>query len=188
MRPFRNKGWPWLRYMEQILPIAGVAGAYSFAPSQSNPAPVGGQEDEGLDAMSSLLTADGMEVDSTQLPPSGSTHTSASVPTSLLVPASTFTQQSTTKQQRTSSDASNPIPHQRSPGYTPPPSTSSHSISSDKCNMKKPLGKANRHATSLSHSSAHSASSVPTSQRVAKMTPAVAFVTLKTSVDSMTVK
>jgi hypothetical protein len=37
MKPFRNKGWRWLRYMERILPKAGATGAYLYAPTEANP-------------------------------------------------------------------------------------------------------------------------------------------------------
>src|ERR1700678_2283511 len=37
MRPFRNKGWKWLRFMEKILPVAGATGAFSFAAAEVNP-------------------------------------------------------------------------------------------------------------------------------------------------------
>jgi hypothetical protein len=46
MKPFRNKGWPWLRYMETLLPGPSVSGSYIFAPSQSTAAPVCGEDEE----------------------------------------------------------------------------------------------------------------------------------------------
>ena len=37
MKPFRNRGWRWLQYMEKILPIAAATGARSYAATEANP-------------------------------------------------------------------------------------------------------------------------------------------------------
>ena len=150
-----------------------------------------------------LSTSDEMNVDS-------SGHPLSTIPFIMEQPGhvsanSNFTMQQlastgvSNKRHRTFSD-NDESGYRRSP--TPPQALSTSSrwpaISSDKCSIKKKSS--NRDAKSLSHPSANSAASAPsapsassvpsapsaasalasTSQRVAKMTPAVALVTLKT--------
>ena len=40
MRPFRNKGWPYLSKFESILPQSGAKGRHAYAPTSADPAPL----------------------------------------------------------------------------------------------------------------------------------------------------
>ena len=236
MKPFRNKGWLWFHYMEQILPVPTLDGSYAFAPSQSHELHVDAQEDDSEPNATSLqapgpsnsrnFNSFGQTPTSFLTPPPAMCHPaditsssqawglemnvdstgSTTIPFIMREPghvdagSSNFTMQQlastgvSSKRQRTVSD--NEESSYRSP--TPPEALFTKSrqptISSGKRSTKKRSSNTHPSANSASAPSASSAPSAPsaasapasTSQRVAKMTPAVALVTLKTSVDSMT--
>ncbi|KAF8804214.1 hypothetical protein BYT27DRAFT_7243939 [Phlegmacium glaucopus] len=151
MKPFRNRGWQWLRYMEKILPVAGATGAHSYAPTEAAM-----EVDATIQASTPISIA-------ASTPASAITSTSAAS-TSAISSADIISEQPAAKRQRLA-----PTEH------------------------KKKADKGKGKLRNLSdHSSPHSSNhSLPsrtpsTSQRVDKVTPAVALVELHGSIQQMT--
>src|ERR1700678_11332 len=183
MRPFRNKGWKWLRFMEKILPVAGATGAFSFAAAEVNPMTPSLQVDYDRDVLEYVDHVvvppqvpsgnDAMDIDSTgQLAAFTSTSTSTS---------SNILPQPTAKRPRLDNDGSSVLPSESGSANSVPTRTlsvpSDHAKGSRKTFEKK-KGKA-RTASGRSVS-------LSTSQRVDKVTPAVAIVELHGSIQHMT--
>ena len=189
MKPFRNKGWKWLRYMEIILPVAGATGSRSFAATEANPPPLFPDADEELEYVSppipQALGNNSMDVDTTDLP-------------AVSTPASA----SATKRQREDDDntgvfaahhPSSVLPFESASGSTAAVPTPGLSVSSDRAKKTKKSisdkgnlkgkGKATRTGSDPTSFVTRGPS---TSQRVEKITPAVAIVELHGSIKDMT--
>src|ERR1700678_3604350 len=180
MRPFRNKGWKWLHFMEKILPVAGATGAFSFAAAEVNPMTPSLQVDLDRDVLEYVDHVppqvpsgnDAMDIDSTgQLAASTSTSTSSNI-----LP------QPTAKRPRLDNDGSSILPSESGSANSVPTRTlsvpSDHAKGSRKTSEKK-KGKART-------ASGRSVTSLSTSQCVDKVTPAVAIVELHGSIQHMT--
>ena len=169
MRPFRNRGWRWLRYMEKILPVAGATGAHSFAASEAAPPSLIDDHDQELDHH------DGSAASRKAPPVNNMMDVDLDAIGQQIISTSTSTP-STSK--RPHSD----LPAESGSGMTlSVPGTSSDRIKKVKTEKgKKPRTKSVR-------SSNHSATSTTsTTQRVDKITPAVAIVELHGSIKDMT--
>src|SRR5271168_2064505 len=181
MRPFRNKGWKWLRFMEKILPVAGATGAFSFAAAEVNPMTPSLQVDYDRDVLEYVDHVvvppqvpsgnDAMDIDSTgQLVASTSTSTS------------TFLPQPTAKRPHLDNDGSSVLPSESGSANSVPTRTlsvpSDHAKGSRKTSEKK-KGKART-------ASGRSVTSLSTSQCVDKVMPAVTIVELHGSIQHMT--
>lgn len=195
MKPFRNKGWRWLKYMERILPIAGATGAHSYAPTEAEPPPL-------IDQDADLLELDTMNVDQlsfSQLPTSTTTASAAASPFTVIsspniselsvavpsvqaeisqqlaaIPSSSAEQPPPTKRQRLRQN----IGASSSPSVLSLPTNSSQISAKGKGKVKA--------KTSSDTSPARTSRTLSTSQRVSKITPAVALVELHGSIHSMT--
>ena len=65
MKPFRNRGWKWLWYMEKILPVAGATGSHSYSAIEANPPSLASDQDPGFDhASQAPFSIHEMDVDS----------------------------------------------------------------------------------------------------------------------------
>ena len=170
LKPFRNKGWRWLPYMEKILPVAGATGAHSYAPTEAKPPPlVDHDSDHDSDhVISPALTHNSDEMDINGIIPSA-TSISATTPSTDISSSTSadILQPPATKQQRLSEDGG--------------ASRSTLSAPSEQ-SQKSEKGKAK--ASNRSRSSACSTSS--TTQRINKVTPSAALIELHGSVDRMT--
>jgi hypothetical protein len=183
MKPYRNRGWRWLRYMENILPVAGATGARSYAPNEADPPPLVDQDDQNSDrAISHPLThnLEDMDLDS------ATTIISADI---LQPPA--------TKRQRLSDDGASSSPSLSIPDKGLGFRTAERSRKSEKGKGKaktssdhSEFSAANRDLRSsqatTSFTGRAQAPGPSTSQRVNKITPAAALVELHGSVDGMT--
>jgi len=167
--------------MEKILPVAGATGAFSFAAAEVNPMTPSLQVDYDRDVLEYVDHVvvppqvpsgnDAMDIDSTgQLAASTSTSTS------------TFLPQPTAKRPRLDNDGSSILPSESGSANSVPTRTlsvpSDHAKGSRKTSEKK-KGKART-------ASGRSVTSLSTSQRVDKVTPAVAIVELHGSIQHMT--
>jgi hypothetical protein len=188
MKPFRNRGWKWLRFMETIIPVAGATGSRSYAATEANPPSLFRDVDEELEIP---LGNNSMDVDTTDLP-AASTSTPASA--------------SVTKRQREDDDntgvsgsavhhPSSVLPFGSASGSTAAaPTPPGLSISSDRAKKTKKSisdkgnlkGKGKGKARTGSDHSSFITPGPSTSQRVEKITPAVAIVELHGSIKDMT--
>src|SRR5882762_523080 len=86
MRPFCNKGWPYLQKFESILPQSGAKGKHAYAPASANPTPLHGDDTDPemmnenkavvgwADAMQGGENSGEMDVDGASMVASGSKH------------------------------------------------------------------------------------------------------------------
>ncbi|KAG6807266.1 hypothetical protein H0H92_008192 [Tricholoma furcatifolium] len=168
IRPYRNRGWPYLKIMEDIIPVAGASGRHSFAPGLNH--------SDIVDSASEELDDDRMAVDNST---HSSTVSSGSIVASVTPNASTTVSVTTTmhpKRRRTDEDATS----------IPSPPLSASALSSDrqtKASQSKEKVSAPR---SSRHSASTSATSLTTSQRVEKLSSAAAIVQLNNSVGAFT--
>ena len=87
MKAFYNRGWQWLSNMEKIMPIAGVTGAHSYAPTEANPSLPNDQDE---DAASQAPTNKDMDINIVSQPSTAiSASTIISTATSAVASAST---------------------------------------------------------------------------------------------------
>lgn len=191
MKPFRNRGWKWLRFMEKILPVAGATGSHSFAAAEANPPSL---TDEDLDyvqvpSANNSMDIDSMDIDSISQPAaSTSTSTSASAIYTNVLPVL----QPATKRPRVDSDGGNSIAVAHHPSSVPPSESGSAtaaptpSIQSNRSKKSKTSEKGKGKARTGSERSSSSLITPSTSQRVDKVTPAVAIVELHGSIKDMT--
>jgi hypothetical protein len=190
MKPFRNRGWRWLRYMERIIPIAGATGMHSYAPTEVDPQLL--DDDDFVHVTLQAPTNEDMDVDVTdehsQADPI--THaTSAVASVESAISSSDISLHPAAKRQRSPDDTGSDISKPTALSVPSEHSKKSKLSSSEKAQKGK--GKAK---TSSSHSAAISATcslslntpQASTSQRVNKITPAVALVELHGSIKDMT--
>lgn len=197
MKPFRNKGWRWLRYMEKILPIAGATGAHSYAPTQARPPPLVDQDDDADLEQHSLMDIDGL--------PSSQPATAISSASASTAPASASTSPASASTHISSANISQPllssqarvsqqlttIPAENVLELPPTKrlrlqrdisaSSSSLSVPTDSSRIS---GKGKTKARTSSDNI--SSRALSTSQRVSKVTPAVALIELHGSINNMT--
>ena len=166
MKPFRNRGWKWLRYMRNILPVAGATGARVYVLTLAIPPEDHDVGDEEIDSqIPPFDDTTSMDID----PPSASASTNV-----LLQPA--------TKRPRLDNDEDDSIHvahHSSSKTSTPPPS-----IPSDRSASKKSRKTLSEKGKGKARAASERSSS--TSRRVDKVTPAVAIVELHGSIKDMT--
>ena len=183
MKPFHNRGWWWLQYMEKILPVAGATGAHSYVATEANPPSLTGDQDqESGHASPQAPGNDLMDIDSVSQP-SIFTSTSSTSANILLQPA--------TKRPHLDDDSTFVACHASSDLPTESGSAAALSVPSTECSKKskKSLSEKGKKARMTSEcSSAHSSKSThpSTSQCVNKVTPAVAIVELHASIKDMT--
>lgn len=192
MKPFRSRGWRWLRYMEKILPIAGATGAHSFAPTEANPPPLVDQDQDSDHAISHTLThnSDEMDIDS-RIDQSISTTSESAFAAQAISPSTAILstnvlQPPATKRQRLgSNDGVFKLRSRSSPALSLP---TEQNRKSGKGKGKGKAKTSSDRSPSQANSSAHSTSfpAPSTSQRVNKITPAAALVELHGSVSGMT--
>ena len=54
MKPFCNRGWKWLCFIEKILPVAGATGSHSYVATEANPPSLACDADEQLEPVQAL--------------------------------------------------------------------------------------------------------------------------------------
>ena len=180
MKPFRNRGWKWLRIMEKITPVAGATGSHSYAATEANPPSLACDPDEDIDYVSPqpLSGNNSMDIDSTGQPTaSTSTPTSATSTNILPQPSATG------KRPRLDSDSISALPFESGSANAAP----SLSVSSDRTKKSQKISeKGKGKARTGSDCSSSSLIQPTTSQRVEKVTPGVAIVELHGSIKEMT--
>lgn len=171
--------------MEKILPVAGATGSHSFAATEANPPPITLDIDEVLEYISPqvISSKNSMDVDLTGGQPVASTSTSDTSTNIFL--------QLATKRPRIDDDDSISVAHHPS-SVLPFESGSAAaaptlSVSSNRTKKKKTIsGKGKAKATRTGSDRSLSSVTPSTSQRVDKVTPAVAIVELHSSIKDMT--
>jgi len=183
MKPFHNRGWWWLQYMEKILPVAGATGAHSYSATEADPPSLTGDQDQESDHASPQAPGnDLMDIDSVGQP-SIFTSTSSTSANILLQPA--------TKRPHLDDDSTFVACHASSDLPTESGSAVALSVLSTECS-KKPkkslLEKGKKARTTSEHSSACSSKSThpSTSQHINKVTLAVTIIELHGSIKDMT--
>ncbi|KAG6906565.1 hypothetical protein DXG01_013193 [Tephrocybe rancida] len=188
LKPYSNKGWLYLKMMEELLPIAGASGGHSFAPGtdelHASPLVDNSFEEPGGDLMAVDLPntttesqpSSAISTPSTSIPIVASATLTTVSPTATLVPAAQPAPKQCCKEGDVGSDGSNTMP---------PPSASSLSAASSE-KRKRHASKEKATFQSSTHSTSTSSSSISTARRVEKLTPAAAIVSLEGSVNEFT--
>ncbi|KAG6905688.1 hypothetical protein DXG01_001257 [Tephrocybe rancida] len=188
LKLYSNKGWPYLKMMEELLPITGASGGHSFAPGADEPhaSPLVNNdfEEPGGNLMAVNLPntttesqpGSAISTPSTSIPIIASATLTTVSPMATLVPAAQPAPKRHHKEGDVGSDDSNTMP---------PPSASSLSAALSEKQKRHTL-KEKAESQSSTCSTSASSSSISTAKHVEKLTPAAAIVSLEGSVNEFT--